>query len=200
MYMYMYKSYRGLCLCLFLLPLPSQMSISTQYLLQLKQNRAWCWVNAVTCLGEPQVGLLKLDIRRTNEPDSGLVARKDMILSQKKTSIKNGNMSASIWCYGQLLGPASAHGGVHRRRVTEHKPVSCGAMNLESHPSPPLQSWKVVTLTKALVGAGKSCGSAETSGSQKECRGLVGNSCSSLAFVGKNLFLPHFPLRPCGLF
>lgn len=148
---------------------------------------------AVTCLGEPQVGLLKLDIRRTNEPDSGLVARKVMILSQKKTSIKNGNMSASIWCYGQLLGPASAHGGVHWRRVTEHKPVSCGAMNLESYLPPPLQSWKVVTLTKTLVGAGKSCGSAETSGSQKESRGLVGNSCSSLAFVGKNLFLPHFP-------
>lgn len=195
----MYKSYRGLCLCLLLLPLPSQMSISTQYLLQLKQNRAWCWVNGCHLPQRTSSGLVKLDIRRTNEPDSGLVARKDMIPSKNKTSIKNGNMSASIWCYGQLLGPVSG-----MVLCTEEKWLSMCLWAVEQwtwNHTTPLQSWKVVTLTKALVGAGKSCSSAETtSGSQKECRGLVGNSCSSLAFVGKNLFLPHFPLRPCGFF
>lgn len=121
---------------------------------------------AVTYLREPQAGLPKLDIRRTNAPDSGLVARKDMILSQKETSIKNGNMSASIRCYGRLLGPASG-----MVVCTEGKWVSICLWAVEQwtwNHSPSPQSWQIVTLTKALVGAGKSCRSAETtSGSQR---------------------------------
>lgn len=131
--------------------LPSRVFTSIQYLLQPKKNRAWYW--SVTCYRNPQAGLLKLDIRRTNGPDPGLHTRKDVIPSQKKTSTENGNMSVSLWFYGQLLGLASG-----MVVCLEWKGLSICLWTMEQltcNHTTSLQSWQIFTPTQALINTGR---------------------------------------------